>query len=54
MGERSASFSRNGPTTNLNTIRPRGIGVAAMSLAWPLMLASLTAPKLQASVASTG
>jgi len=43
MGERSARYSRNGKTTNLNATCSWRIGVAAMSLASPLMLASLTA-----------
>jgi hypothetical protein len=42
MGRRSARFSRNGTTTNLNATCSWRIGVAAMSLTWPLMLASLT------------
>ena len=42
MGERSARSSSNGGTTNLNATGLRRIGFAAMSLACPLMLASLS------------
>src|SRR3982074_3237828 len=43
MGERSARYSRNGRTTSLNATSSWRIGVAAMSLASSLMLASLSA-----------
>src|SRR5258705_5439540 len=43
MGRRSARYSRNRRTTSLNVSCSWRIGMAAMSLASPLMLASLTA-----------
>src|SRR5712692_621429 len=43
MGKRSARLSRRGTTANRNATCSWRIGVAAISLAWPLMLASLTA-----------
>src|SRR5260370_15373891 len=43
MGKRCARISRRGTTANRNATGSWRIGVAAMSLAWPLMLASLTA-----------
>jgi len=52
VGRRSARFSRNGRTTNLNATCSRRIGVAAISLTWPLMLASLPGTKALAQDAA--
>src|SRR5258705_896482 len=43
MGRRSARYSRNRRTTSLNVSCSWRIGMEAMQMGWPLMLASLTA-----------